>query len=74
MNSVINKSGQGKKSVPELITPAPPILILSNNHTFVLSHDISCVCMHPPSAAVVHLIGRAAGCVIVAGIEKSGNP
>ena len=47
MNSVINKSGQGKKSVPELITPAPLIFILSNSHTIELSHDISCVCMHP---------------------------
>ena len=36
-----------KKAVSELITPVPPIFILSYNHTFVLLHDISCVCMHP---------------------------
>lgn len=39
---------QGKKkktSVSELITPTPSIFILSNNHTIVQAHDISCVCI-----------------------------
>ena len=72
------------RAVSGLITPAPPIFILSNNHTIVLSHDISlsnnhtivlshdisCVCMHPAMLPLLHLTGGAAGCVIVAGIKN----
>ena len=62
------------RAVSELITPAPPIFILSNNHTIVLSHDISCVCMHPPALPLLHLTGGATGCVIVAGIKNQATP
>ena len=60
------------RAVSGLITPAPPIFILSNNHTIVLSHDISCVCMHPAVLPLLHLIGRAA-CAIVADRKESGH-
>ena len=57
----------------ELITSAPTTFILSNNYTIVRSHDISCVCMHPPALPLLHLTGGATECAIVAGIKKSGN-
>ena len=62
------------RAVSELITPAPSIFILSNNHTIVLSHDISCVCLHPAMLPLLHLTGGAAGCVIVAGIKNQATP
>ena len=62
-----------KKAVSGLITPAPPIFILLYNHTIVLSHDLSCVCMNPPSRSVRHPTGREAGCAVVAGIKESGH-
>ena len=38
-----------------------------------MPHDISCVCMHPPSPAVHRLTGREAGFAIVVGRKESGN-